>query len=52
MAGTFCIDLGDDVGGCVVKCDPNNPQCLPGQSCEARVRYGQTTPTSYVCVDG
>lgn len=52
MAGTFCIDLGDDVGGCVVKCDPANPQCLPGQSCEPRVRYGKTSPTSYVCVDG
>jgi glucose/arabinose dehydrogenase len=50
MVGTFCVDLGNDVGGCVVKCDPANPQCLAGQSCQPRVRYGKTSPTEHVCV--
>jgi glucose/arabinose dehydrogenase len=52
MAPTFCIDLGSGVGGCVVKCDPTSPVCLPGQTCEPHVRFGRTTPTEHVCVGG
>jgi glucose/arabinose dehydrogenase len=52
MVGTFCIDIGGGEGGCVVKCDPDAPECLPGQSCEPRVRFGRTSPTAHVCVDG
>lgn len=50
MAQTFCVDLGGGAGGCVVKCDPASPACLPGQSCEPRVRFGQSSPSNYVCV--
>jgi hypothetical protein len=50
MAQTFCVDLGGGAGGCVAKCDPNAPTCLPGQTCEPRVRFGQSAPSSYVCV--
>jgi hypothetical protein len=50
MVATFCINLGDDVGGCVVKCDPDDPQCLDGQHCAPEVRYGRTSPTAHVCI--
>ncbi len=52
MRSTFCVELEAGVGGCVVKCDPNNPSCLPGQTCEPRVRFGRTTPTEHVCLGG
>ncbi len=49
MRGTFCIDLGDGTGGCVVTCDPDAPDCLPGQSCVPEVRFGRETPVRSVC---
>lgn len=49
MRGTFCVDLGDGTGGCVVTCDPEAPDCLPGQECVPEVRFGRTSPTRNVC---
>ncbi len=49
MRGTFCVELGDGTGGCAVTCDPEAPDCLPGQSCVAEVRFGRDSPTRTVC---
>jgi glucose/arabinose dehydrogenase len=49
MVGTFCVDLGDGTGGCVATCDPDAPDCLPGQSCVPEPRFGRTSPVRHVC---
>lgn len=55
MAATFCVDLdpgAGEVGGCVVTCDPQAPQCLEGQQCVPMTRFGRTSPERHVCMNG
>lgn len=49
-SGTFCVDVGNDVGSCVATCDPETPTCLDGQECVVKTRFGRTTPEKGVCL--
>ena len=54
MTGTFCVDVdpsAGEVGSCVVTCDPQAPECLPGQQCLPMTRFGRTSPERHVCLD-
>lgn len=45
---TFCVDLGDGTGSCVLKCD-SSTECRQGWECDERTRFNGTT-NDRVCV--
>lgn len=46
---TFCVDLGDGEGSCVLKCS-SSAECRPGWHCEEQSRFGGNAAVAKVCV--
>ncbi len=48
-AQTFCADFGAQGGFCLAVCNPADPQCRGGYTCESVKQVGDTTTSQYVC---
>ncbi len=48
-AQTFCADFGAQGGFCLAVCNPADPQCRSGYTCESVKQVGDTTSSQYVC---
>ena len=46
---TFCVDLGDGAGSCVLQCTVS-ADCRPGYSCQERTRISDDSVIRKVCV--
>ena len=49
QAQTFCADFGSEGGFCLAVCNPADPQCRPGYTCESVKEIGDTATSQYVC---
>lgn len=47
--GTLCADFGAQGGFCLAVCNPSDPQCRSGYSCESVKQFGDTPSSQYVC---
>ncbi|HEY8090533.1 MAG TPA: hypothetical protein VIF09_21880 [Polyangiaceae bacterium] len=48
-AQTFCADFGSEGGFCLAVCNPADPQCRTGYTCESVKEFGDTATSQYVC---
>lgn len=48
---TFCVDLGDGAGSCVLKCE-SSVECRQDYVCETRDRFNDPSSAASVCVPG
>jgi hypothetical protein len=46
---TFCADFGSEGGFCLAVCNPSDPQCRTGYTCESVKEIGDTATSQYVC---
>ena len=46
---TFCADFGSQGGFCLAVCNPADPQCRSGYTCESVKELGDTSTSQYVC---
>ena len=49
QAQTFCADFGSEGGFCLAVCNPADPQCRTGYTCESVKEIGDTATSQYVC---
>jgi hypothetical protein len=49
QAQTFCADFGAQGGFCVAVCNPADPQCRAGYTCQSVKQFGDTTSSQDVC---
>jgi hypothetical protein len=49
QAQTFCADFGGEGGFCLAACDPSDPQCRQGYTCESVKQFGDTSASMDVC---
>lgn len=48
-AQTFCADFGTQGGFCLAVCNPADPQCRGGYTCQSVAQYGASGTTQAVC---
>ena len=46
---TFCADFGSEGGFCLAVCNPGDPQCRTGYTCESVKQFGDTATSASVC---
>jgi hypothetical protein len=49
QAATFCADFGAQGGFCLAVCNPSDPQCRTGYTCESVTQFGDAPSSQTVC---
>jgi hypothetical protein len=49
QAQTFCADFGAQGGFCLAVCNPGDPQCRSGYTCESVQQFGAASSSADVC---